>query len=234
MQTDVCWTSKSSYTEIVGKTVPLKVYNISKAPIYYRSSNPAAASVSGDGKVTLKKGGKAIIYAYTKGTGRYSPTEMQITIQVVDLRTPKITAFKLTKIENNFDGYRLYFTVTWKGVANADYFDRTTYQASLTAAKTTSPKTSITSLKNLSGKKMKIKWRKKSSVTGYQIQYATNKKFTKGKKTVTISGKNTTLKKISKLKKKKTYYVRIRTYKKVSGKKYYSGWSTVKKVRIRK
>lgn len=295
MQTDACWTSKSSYTEVVGKTISLKVYNISKVPIYYRSSNPAAASVSGDGKVTLKKGGKAIIYAYTKGNGRYRPTEMQISIQVVDLRTPKITAFKLTKIENNFDGYRLYFTVTWKGVANADYyqlccnntsysgyhslqyestgagsytgkyyidikkgykgrawvsacnkqygvhcdstirtFDRTTYQASLTAAKTTSPKTSITSLKNLSGKKMQIKWKKKSSVTGYQIQYATNKKFTKGKKTVTISSKNTTSKKISKLKKKKTYYVRIRTYKKVSGKKYYSGWSTVKKIKIRK
>ena len=97
METDACWTGKSSYTEVVGKTISLKVYNISNAPIYYRSSNPAAASVSGDGKVTLKKGGKAIIYAYTKGNGRYRPTEMQISIQVVDLYKRKEDSYRLRK-----------------------------------------------------------------------------------------------------------------------------------------
>lgn len=59
-------------------------------------------------------------------------------------------------------------------------------------------------------------------------------KNAKGNKTKTISKNKTTSYTIKKLKKKKTYYVRIRTYKKVSGKTYYSEWSSVKKVKIKK
>lgn len=63
--------------------------------------------------------------------------------------------------------------------------------------------------------------------------YAANSKFTSGKKTVTVSSSKTTSKKITKLKAKKKYYVRVRTYKKVSGTKYYSDWSKTKTVKTK-
>ena len=52
-------------------------------------------------------------------------------------------------------------------------------------------------------------------IKGYQIQLATDKKFKKNKKTVTISKQKTTKTTVKKLKAKKKYYVRIRTYKNV-------------------
>lgn len=88
-------------------------------------------------------------------------------------------------------------------------------------------------------KKITVKWKKQaakmstSRITGYQIQLATNKKFTKNKKLVTVKGYKSASKTIKKLKKKKTYYVRIRTYKTVSGKKYYSAWSKIKSVKTK-
>ena len=94
--------------------------------------------------------------------------------------------------------------------------------------------TKLKSAKNAKGKKLVVKWKKNTAGNGYQIQYSTSKKFAKGNKTKTISKNKTTSYTIKKLKKKKTYYVRIRTYKKVSGKTYYSGWSSVKKVKINK
>ena len=69
--------------------------------------------------------------------------------------------------------------------------------------------------------------KKTKQVTGYEIQYATNKKFSKAK-TTTVKNYKTTKVTLKKLSAKKTYYVRVRTYKTVKGKKYYSGWSTVK------
>lgn len=103
-----------------------------------------------------------------------------------------------------------------------------------TPAKVTVKKTTLKSAKNAKDKKLVVKWKKNTAGNGYQIQYSTSKKFAKGNKTKTISKNKTTSYTIKKLKKKKTYYVRIRTYKKVSGKTYYSGWSSVKKVKIKK
>ena len=103
-----------------------------------------------------------------------------------------------------------------------------------TPAKVTVKKTTLKSAKNAKGKKLVVKWNKNTAGNGYQIQYSTSKKFAKGNKTKTISKNKTTSYTIKKLKKKKTYYVRIRTYKKVSGKTYYSGWSSVKKATIKK
>ena len=77
-------------------------------------------------------------------------------------------------------------------------------------------------------------WGKNSIQTyGYQLEYALNKNFTSGKKSKTISNAYITTTKIKKLKAKKTYYVRIRTYKESKNKKYYSAWSTVKKVKTK-
>ena len=70
-----------------------------------------------------------------------------------------------------------------------------------------------------------------TQTTGYQIQYSTSSNF-KGAKTVTLSNK-TTAKKVKGLKSKKKYYVRVRTYKTVDGKKYCSKWSKVKTVKTK-
>ncbi|WP_455484981.1 hypothetical protein [Eubacterium sp.] len=67
------------------------------------------------------------------------------------------------------------------------------------------------------------------SYDGVQIQYSTNKKFSNAKTSSTKKASKT----IKGLKKKKTYYLRVRSYKKVNGKKVYSKWSTVRKVKTK-
>ena len=91
------------------------------------------------------------------------------------------------------------------------------------------PTTTITSIK-AQNKAFTVKWKKKSSITGYQIQYSTNSKFKKNNKKIKIKNAKTVSKKITKLKASKKYYVRIRTYQ---GKKY-SKWSKVKSIKIPK
>lgn len=91
------------------------------------------------------------------------------------------------------------------------------------------PATSITSL-SAKDNGFTVKWKKKSGITGYQIQYSTNSKFKKGNKSIKIKNAKTISKKITKLKAAKKYYVRIRTYK---GKKY-SKWSKVKSIKTTK
>ncbi len=73
-----------------------------------------------------------------------------------------------------------------------------------------------------------------SRITGYQIQVATNKKFTKNKKTVTVKKYSKVSKKVTKLKGGEKYYVHVRTYKVVNGKKYCSPWSKRKAVKVKK
>ena len=98
----------------------------------------------------------------------------------------------------------------------------------------TAPSTKLKSVKNKKGKKLYIKWAKKSDAKGYQIQYATNKTFTKGKKTKNVSRKKNELT-VKGLKKDKTYYVRVRTYVyDEDDEKVYSNWSSKKKVTITK
>ena len=91
------------------------------------------------------------------------------------------------------------------------------------------PTTTITSIK-AQNKAFTVKWKKKSSITGYQIQYSNNIKFKKNNKKIKIKNAKTVSKKITKLKASKKYYVRIRTYQ---GKKY-SKWSKVKSIKIPK
>ncbi len=90
--------------------------------------------------------------------------------------------------------------------------------------------------KLVKGKKsFKITWKKVSGVSGYQVQYSTSSKFTKKtSKKVTYKGNKKFTKTVSKLKGGKKYYVRVRTYKTVNGKKVYSGWSKVKTVTTKK
>ena len=91
------------------------------------------------------------------------------------------------------------------------------------------PSTSISIIK-AQDRAFTVKWKKKSNITGYQIQYSTNSKFKKGNKTIKIKKAKTVSKKITGLKPSKKYYVRIRTYKIVNKKTYYSSWSKKKNV----
>ncbi len=98
------------------------------------------------------------------------------------------------------------------------------------ATKVTVKATKLTKL--LRGKRaFTAKWKKVSAVSGYQLQYSTSKKFTK-KATKTKKLRKTKLT-VRKLKKKKKYYIRVRAYKKVNGKTYYSKWSKAKAIKTK-
>lgn len=96
---------------------------------------------------------------------------------------------------------------------------------------TIKPKTvTVKSVKKASSRKLNVVWAShKTQTTGFQVRYATTKKFKSGTyKTVTLTSKSATSKVLTKLKAGKTYYVKVRAYKTVDGKKIYSSWSKVK------
>jgi len=136
----------------------------------------------------------------------------------------KGTDYKLTYKNNTKVGTA---TVTITGIG--------TFKGSVKKTFKINPKgTSLSSVSK--GKKaFTVKWKKQSTqTTGYQLEYSTDKNFSKNCKKVTVSSTKTTKKTISKLKGGKKYYVRIRTYKTVSGTKYYSSWSSAKSVTTKK
>ena len=92
-------------------------------------------------------------------------------------------------------------------------------------------KVNIRSIKNTGKNTITIKWKKISGASGYQIQIAANKKFTRNKNTYS-TGKAYYV--IKKLKKKKTYYIRVREYTKSESNRLYGPWSKVKKIKIKK
>ena len=108
------------------------------------------------------------------------------------------------------------------------------YSGTKTLYFTIKPKaTSISSL-TAGSKKFTVKWKKQATqTTGYQVQVATNKKFKKNKKTVTIKKQKTTKTTVKKLKAKKKYYVRIRAYKQSQGKKIYGAWTKTKTIKVK-
>ena len=99
-----------------------------------------------------------------------------------------------------------------------------------TTQKTTLKKASIKSLKNVKGKKVKIKINKVTGAKGYQIKYATNKKF----KNCKYKNTKKTTYTLTKLKKKSKCYVKVRAYKKSGNQKVYGKWSSPKSVKIKK
>lgn len=93
-------------------------------------------------------------------------------------------------------------------------------------------KSAIKKMKAVSGRKAKVTVQKVDGAAGYQIVYSTDKQFKKNVKKVTISGTSKTL---GKLAKGKTYYVKVRAYKKDStGAKVYGSFSSAKKIKISK
>lgn len=107
------------------------------------------------------------------------------------------------------------------------------YKFSIDYAVEKPTKPTISSVKNSATKKITVKWKAVEGITGYELQYSTDKNFKNSvtKKKISSSKKSVTY---SKLSKGKTYYVRMRTYVTVDGNTKYSGWSTVKSVKIKK
>ena len=112
-----------------------------------------------------------------------------------------------------------------------------TLRKCLTTRNYTIPKrTTIKTFKRSSGKAV-VRWRKQQSkifgshITGYKIQFAANRKFTKNKKTITVKDYKKASAKVSGLKRGRKYYVRIRTYKKAGNRTFYSSWSSAKSAR---
>ena len=92
-------------------------------------------------------------------------------------------------------------------------------------------KTTLSNVAKESGNKLNIKWKKNSKVTGYEIQYSSSNKFTSAKtKTVTIKSNSKISHTVKGIKDGTTYYVRIRGYRTIAGKKYYSSWGKTKRI----
>ena len=141
-------------------------------------------------------------------------------------KSVKVNAGGKITIAKNFTG-KAVITIT---AAETAKYRRTSAKITVTVRPIG---TSLTKLTNNAKGKLKIRWKRNKSVTGYMIQYSTDKNFRKSVKTANIRKNKTTSTTLSKLKKGKTYYVRIATYKK-SGGKICSSWSKVKKIRIKK
>ena len=231
---------------------------------YSSSNPKVAAVDPSTGKVTIKGGGTAAIMAYAaKGTNYTSGstfctikvTKRSNTIKASNIRRTWYAKARKISINAKASGKaQLKYSSSSKSVkvdkqgritiaAKFTGSARITIRSSATAGYNAATKsitvtvnpagTTLMTAKNLSGRKAQITWKKNRYVTGYEIQYSVNKNFRSGSKK-TVSGVSKTKYTLTKLQKNKTYYVRIRTYKKSGTKKYYSSWSKVKAVRIRK
>ena len=231
---------------------------------YSSSNPKAAVVDPATGKVTIKGGGTAAIMAYAAKGTNYTSGSTFCTIKVTKrsntIKASNIRRTWYAKARNISINAKVYgkaplkyssssksvkvdkkgmITIAAKFTGSARITIRSSATAGYNAATkhitvTVNPAgTTLTTAKSLSGRKAQITWKKNGYVTGYEIQYSVNKNFRSGSKK-TVSGASKTKYTLTKLQKNKTYYVRIRTYKKSGTKKYYSSWSKVKAVRIRK
>lgn len=110
--------------------------------------------------------------------------------------------------------------------------DEAKKKAEAAKKKYTPSKTSIKSIKKLKKNQVKLTWKKVKNATGYEV-YQSMKKNSGYKKVKTITKNKTVTYKAGKLKKKKTYYFKIRTYRKAGGTTYYGNYSNVKKMKVK-
>ena len=212
--------------------------------VTWKSSNTKVATVDNKGKVTGKNAGKTTITVSSSENSSYQAT---CTITV-----PYNITYILNKGKNNSGNPEYYYNqnVTLKNPTRNGYIFKGWYtdKKYKNKIKTISKdakkdytlyakwekvkvaKAIVKSAKNSKSKQILLKYKKVSGAKGYEISYSIDKKF---KKTVTKKTTNKTSYTIKKLKKGKTYYVRVRAYKMDSaGKKVYGKYSSVKKVRI--
>ena len=135
-------------------------------------------------------------------------------------RTEATAAYTDTGATTNGGKYT-YAVCAYKGSIKGAYVGKTYYYLK---------QNRISSVKNNASKKATVKWTRNTKANGYQVNYKTGKK----QKTITVKSNKTLNKVLKSLKKKATYSVKVRSYKKVSGVTYYSEWSSAKKVKIKK
>lgn len=224
---------------ILGGNAPL-----TSARIHYNSSGSSGTGGSGETGGTGGTGGSSGM----GGTGGSSGIKLQdiskiasVTCKTTSLvfdgkvKTPDVTVYVGTKIlAQNKD-----YTVSYKdnknvGTASIVVKGTGNYTGEIVKTFTIVPKgTGISGKVKGKKKALAVKWKKTKAIDGYEIWCSTGKSFSK-KTTVKKTAKKTAAKlTVRKLKTKKTYYVKIRTYKSVNGKKYYSFWSTVKTARTK-
>ncbi len=140
-----------------------------------------------------------------------------------------------TTLKNSTDYKVTYKNNTAIGKATLTITGINKYSGTITKTFKINPKGTSLSSVTAKSKSFTAKWKKQTTkTTGYEIQYSTDKNFKKGNKTVTVKSNKTTTTTVKKLAAKKKYYVRIRTYKTVSGTKYCSAWSSSKNVTTKK
>ena len=210
----------------------------------WSSSNASVARVSSAGRVTGVAAGDVIITA-TNGaqtacqtmTVSGSRTHVSnLSIKVSDrvysgkARTPDpVVRDGSVRLVKGRDYKVSYSSNKNVGVATVKVTGRAPYYGSTTERFTIKPKaTSITSLKGTS-RGIALKWKRRAAqTTGYQLQIATDKSFSSAVRSVRKAKANASSANVTNLKAKQRYYVRVRTYKIVSGKTYYSAWSKTK------
>ena len=218
----------------------------SNKKVVWKSANTKIATVDANGSVTAKAPGRTKITVTSSENSSY---QASCTVTV-----PYKITYKLNKGKNNASNPSTYYgkKVTLKkpsrkGYAFAGWYTDAKFKKKITSISSSAKsdyilyakwtkvkvaKASLTSAKNSKSKQILLKYKKVSGAKGYEISYSTDKKF---KKAVTKKNTAKTSYTISKLKKGKTYYVRIRAYKVDStGKKVYGKYSSVKKVKISK
>lgn len=197
-------------------------------------SKKATMSADGSGTKTCNVCGKKSNYTIPK----IKSVALSATTYTYNgkVKTPSVTVkdSKGNTLKNGTD-YTVSYASGRKNVGS--YKVTVKFKGSYSGSKTLTFKiipasTKITST-SVGSKKFTVKWNKVSSqVTGYQVQYSTSSSFSSAT-TKTVGNYKTTSKTISGLKKGKKYYVRVRTYKKVGDKNYYSSWSSAKSVRTK-
>lgn len=157
-------------------------------------------------------------------------------------QTPSVTVKDTTgkKLQNNID-YTVSYTGNQKdvGIFTVAVNFEGNYSGSISKQFTIYPKATVITKIKAKKKGFSVIWKKQSTqTTGYELAYSTSRSFGSNKTTIVTVSRNKVNKTISKLKKGKRYYVRIRTYKNVmvNGKntRLYSGWSAVKEVTTKK
>ena len=218
----------------------------SNKKVVWKSANTKIATVDANGSVTAKALGRTKI---TVTSAENSSYQASCTVTV-----PYKITYKLNKGKNNASNPSTYYgkkvtlkNPSRKGYAFAGWYTDAKFKKKITSisnsaksdyilyakwTKVKVAKASLTSAKNSKSKQILLKYKKVSGAKGYEISYSTNKKF---KKVVTKKNTAKTSYTISKLKKGKIYYVRIRAYRMDStGKKVYGKYSSMKKVKVSK
>jgi uncharacterized repeat protein (TIGR02543 family) len=194
---------------------------VTKATTKAAGKVESVCSVCGDVESTtaIAKIGTVTLSA---STYTYNGSAKKPTVTVKDSDGNTIASkYYTVKYSNNTNPGKATVTVTFK----------TNYSGTVTKTFTINPKSTTLSSVTSKTKGFVAKWKAQTTqMTGYEVQYSTSSKFTKATTTSKVVSKSNTSLTVSSLTAKKTYYVRVRTYKTVNGTKYYSSWSTVKKV----